>query len=278
MERRPDAHRISLAKEEKHRLIDPLWPGRTIDSLSMNAHDPASGYFARGDAHAGAVFLACIGGSCLSSPTPGIGRMDGGFPMNEGSDHASFETPVSEIVHGIEPVEAVTPTADITPVSTAEVPPVPAAEVPPVPTGEGPPPRRRTSRKRLFAAIGAAVAVALIVSVAAVALSGGGAPAAKKSSGETTNTTPPAPPLPLLAPAGLSAEGAPFSVTLTWTLPSGGAEVIGYKVYRDGVLVGTVSSPSTTFEDTDVLPGGSYSYGVLSRGAGVDESDRASVQ
>jgi hypothetical protein len=197
--------------------------------------------------------------------------------VDEGSLHSSFDA-TNQTVSGTIPPETTEVVIEVPPARIADVPPAPSDQIPPaLPAIDDSGQPKRRGPKRIVVLVGAVVVVALIAAVAAVALSGGGTTTAKKTSDQPSRTSP-IPTLPLLAPVELSAKAAPFSVTLTWTQPTGGAEVIGYKVYRDGLMVGSVSSPSTTFEDSNVLPGASYTYGVLSRGAGVDESDPTSVQ
>ena len=69
---------------------------------------------------------------------------------------------------------------------------------------------------------------------------------------------------------GASAPGAPSQpavtlaggvVSLTWSAPSGvGGGIAGYRVYRDGVQVGSVTGPS--FTEPSALADGTYIYAV----------------
>jgi M6 family metalloprotease-like protein len=68
------------------------------------------------------------------------------------------------------------------------------------------------------------------------------------------DTTPPSTPSPLSATAGTD------RVTLSWPAATDDVGVSGYRVYRDGVLKATVSSPG--WVDSAVSPGVSYSYKV----------------
>lgn len=60
------------------------------------------------------------------------------------------------------------------------------------------------------------------------------------------------------APAGISAKSTQDAVTLSWNASAGAT---GYKVYRDGVLLGTVNG--TSYIDSGLMPGTEYTYGVL---------------
>lgn len=60
------------------------------------------------------------------------------------------------------------------------------------------------------------------------------------------------------APAGISAKSTQDAVTLSWSASAGAT---GYKVYRDGVLLGTVNG--TSYIDSGLLPGTEHTYGVL---------------
>jgi hypothetical protein len=51
-----------------------------------------------------------------------------------------------------------------------------------------------------------------------------------------------------LAPAGLVATPEAFSVTLTWTQPTGGAEIEGYTIYKNGLRVAEIEADTTTFQ------------------------------
>ncbi len=75
---------------------------------------------------------------------------------------------------------------------------------------------------------------------------------------------------PSTAVVGASAPGAPSQpavtvaggvVSLSWSAPTGtGSGVAGYRVYRDGVQVGSVTGPS--FTEPSALADGTYTYGV----------------
>lgn len=72
---------------------------------------------------------------------------------------------------------------------------------------------------------------------------------------DPSDTTPPTVPGNLTA--GTITETA---ATLTWTASTDNVKSAGYKIYRDGVLVGTVSG--TTYTDTTLKANTTYSYTV----------------
>lgn len=119
------------------------------------------------------------------------------------------------------------------------------------------------SRRRVGVALWLGIAIA---ATGACSSGGGGGTLAAKTS-----------PLSLLAPAGLASEPGPFEITLTWSQAAGSAKVKGYRVYRDGSLLGTVDFPRTNYVDTAVSPGKSYAYEVVAVDARDAESDRTSL-
>ena len=64
-------------------------------------------------------------------------------------------------------------------------------------------------------------------------------------------------------PIGLTATADPnaLSVTLNWTAPTDNKGVVGYRVYRDGALAGTSTTP--TFSDPDRSHKTEYKYSVV---------------
>lgn len=89
--------------------------------------------------------------------------------------------------------------------------------------------------------------------------------ASNTASATTNDVTPPS------VPTGLTAQ--PFSstqVNLSWNASSDNAGVTGYKVFRDGTLVTTVSG--TSYQDTGRSAGTTYSYKILARDAAGNES------
>ncbi|MHA2098166.1 MAG: fibronectin type III domain-containing protein [Candidatus Kariarchaeaceae archaeon] len=85
----------------------------------------------------------------------------------------------------------------------------------------------------------------------------------------TENVTPSTTPN---APGNLIAVYGDLKVDLSWDTPSdnGGFSIVEYRIYRDGVLIGT--STSNTYNDTGLINGDSYSYyvtAVTSAGEGI---------
>lgn len=76
----------------------------------------------------------------------------------------------------------------------------------------------------------------------------------------TADTTPPSTPG---TPAASGTTGA--QTTLTWTASTDSVGVAGYVVYRNGVLIATVTSP--TFTDTGLTAGTNYTYTVTATDA-----------
>lgn len=76
---------------------------------------------------------------------------------------------------------------------------------------------------------------------------------------------------PPTVPTGLQANAvSPSRVDLTWTASTDNVAVAGYRVRRNGAVVGTPSG--TTFSDTGVSPNTSYSYSVTAFDAAGNES------
>ena len=72
-------------------------------------------------------------------------------------------------------------------------------------------------------------------------------------------TTPPPDTTPPSAPSGLNAAVAgPTEVDLTWTASTDDVGVAGYRIYRNGTLVGT--SLTNSYADRGLQPATSYSY------------------
>ena len=75
-------------------------------------------------------------------------------------------------------------------------------------------------------------------------------------------------------PSGLTAEAAsPTTVELRWNLASDNVRVDGYKVYRNGDLLFTTTSSSTS--DTDATPGTAHCYAVSAFDSSENESSRS---
>lgn len=77
-------------------------------------------------------------------------------------------------------------------------------------------------------------------------------------------------------PTGVQAAAkSPTSVLITWNASTDNVGVVGYKVYRNGTLVGSPSG--TNFTDEDLEPSTSYSYTVSAKDAAENESAQSSV-
>ncbi|MEW6486934.1 MAG: Ig-like domain-containing protein, partial [Thermodesulfobacteriota bacterium] len=76
----------------------------------------------------------------------------------------------------------------------------------------------------------------------------------------------------LLAPVRVEGRRSsdPYQVILDWTASVGGGGVAGYRIYRDGELVGTSAVP--TFTDTVPDSEGTYSYQVVAYDSAGNES------
>ena len=76
------------------------------------------------------------------------------------------------------------------------------------------------------------------------------------------DTTPPS------VPANLTATAtAPTTVNLSWTASTDNNGVIGYDMHRNGITIGTVPAPSTSYVDTSASPATSYTYTVVAQDA-----------
>ncbi len=153
--------------------------------------------------------------------------------------------------------------------TTAPAPPMP--QVPQAPTPP-PPGLDPGSRRNLFVIVGILLVLALVVAVLVVTNGGNGS--ATKTSATSTPPRPSATPVP---PTGLTKQADAFSVTLNWTQPSGGPAVQGYNIYRDGSFVGNTAATVTTYVDSGLSPGHSYTYEVEAAGANKAVSGRVSV-
>jgi len=122
--------------------------------------------------------------------------------------------------------------------------------------------------------------VGIVVGVVAAAAILGGASLflAKRSHPTATALSPtapvvtPAPSPSVIPPVNVTTSVEAFKVTLTWTQVTGGTAVDTYHVYRDGALLGDVAAPTTSYTDTTVVPGKSYTYEIDSSGGGVVSS------
>jgi len=115
-----------------------------------------------------------------------------------------------------------------------------------------PPPRGSRARAGLLAALLLLLAGAAVGVVIAISAGGKGVKAA--------STPSPAPSPSLVPPTGFAANPDPFSVTLTWTQPSGGSPIQTYDIYRNDTLVDEIDAGTTTYTDQSVSPGRKYTY------------------
>ncbi|MEW2459699.1 fibrinogen-like YCDxxxxGGGW domain-containing protein [Microbacterium sp. K41] len=83
---------------------------------------------------------------------------------------------------------------------------------------------------------------------------------------------------PPAAVTGLVATPAQTSVVLGWSAPAGSTAAASYVVSRNGVKVGTVTAPATTFTDTGLTASTAYTYTVTAVSAAGVASTPATVQ
>jgi len=76
-------------------------------------------------------------------------------------------------------------------------------------------------------------------------------------------------------PGGLAATPAYTTVALSWAASTDDDAVTGYRVYRDTVLLATVTT--LNYEDTGLLPGTSHNYEVRAIDAALNASDAATA-
>jgi hypothetical protein len=147
---------------------------------------------------------------------------------------------------------------------------------PNAPQGISAPDPARRSRTRLLligggilVLLGAAIGIAIASggSKKTGALPGASSPAASPSASPTVSP-----------PTGFTAKGKtdPFGVVLTWSAPVG-QSVRGYRIYRAGIQIAAVPSGTTTYMDSNVAPGETYTYEILSRGEGLFQSTKVST-
>ncbi len=78
----------------------------------------------------------------------------------------------------------------------------------------------------------------------------------------------------LSPPENFKAFASEDEVTLTWSASTNPA-VVGYNIYRSGsdwALIATLGKETTTYEDTTISPGTTYSYAITSRDSDGNES------
>lgn len=110
-------------------------------------------------------------------------------------------------------------------------------------------------------------------SAARVTVSYGGSSGGTSSTNPTADTSAPSTPTGLGASASTTSTGS--RVSLSWTASSDNVGVAGYEVLRDGVSLGTTTS--TSFTDSSVVAGQSYSYAVRAFDAAGNQSGTAST-
>jgi RTX calcium-binding nonapeptide repeat (4 copies)/Calcineurin-like phosphoesterase/Purple acid Phosphatase, N-terminal domain len=71
----------------------------------------------------------------------------------------------------------------------------------------------------------------------------------------------------------VAAATAPGRVALTWTASKDDVGITGYRIYRDGALLATLSGTGTGYMDTPVAPGTAYRYRVAALDAAGHQSD-----
>ncbi len=92
---------------------------------------------------------------------------------------------------------------------------------------------------------------------------------------------PPAPQTP--APGNITLPSPPINLTgnfngqtvqneLSWSVPSDGNPVAGYKIYRDQALITTLTATTTTYADANIQAGVTYIYQVSTHDAAGNES------
>lgn len=77
------------------------------------------------------------------------------------------------------------------------------------------------------------------------------------------------------APTGLMANPLATSVSLKWTASTDDKAVTGYRVYRNGTLLATVTT--TTYSDTTIEPLTTYSYTVMAVDAAANVSPQSTA-
>src|SRR6202034_1286741 len=93
--------------------------------------------------------------------------------------------------------------------------------------------------------------------------------AAFKAAGGPPDTTPPS------VPTGLSATAVSSTqINLSWTASTDNVGVTGYDVFRNGTQVGTTTTTTTSYQDTGLTAGTTYSYTV----AAYDAAGNVSAQ
>lgn len=140
-------------------------------------------------------------------------------------------------------------------------------------------PAPKPSRKRPLLIAGAGVVILGIIIGVAMSGGGGDKTAVTDSPSASVAPSPSSAPPPIVAsPVGFTAEGQtdPFGVVLTWSAPVG-QSLQGYRIYRAGIQIAAVPSGTTTYLDSNVTPGHTYTYEILTRGEDVFQSVKVST-
>jgi len=79
--------------------------------------------------------------------------------------------------------------------------------------------------------------------------------------------------IPPTAPSNLAVTNSTSStISLSWTASTDNVGVNEYRIYRNGVIVGTVNGTTTTFQDTGLSASTSYLYKVVARDLATNAS------
>jgi len=80
--------------------------------------------------------------------------------------------------------------------------------------------------------------------------------------------------VPPSVPSGLNSTSTTNSINLSWSPSSDNVGVVGYKIYRDAIVIGNATS--TSFTDKNLMPNSSYVYTVVSLDAAQNVSKQSS--
>lgn len=110
-------------------------------------------------------------------------------------------------------------------------------------------------------------AIALVAAVALFTLSacGGGADTKPNPPSQPDTTAP-------SVPTSLEATVTGNRIDLTWAASTDAVGVAGYRIYRNGASQALATVTTTSYSDTSVVPGTTYSYAVLAFDAAGNES------
>jgi hypothetical protein len=129
--------------------------------------------------------------------------------------------------------------------------------------------------------IGAVIVVVALIAVGVALATGGdgGAPAAATPTPTAGDTPTPSASPTVAPPLSFTAKSTtvPFGVVLRWSAPSG-QTVLAYVLFRQGKQIATQPGADTSYTDSDVKPGKSYTYEIQARASGTIESEKVSAQ